>query len=298
MLAGEYAVLFGKKALVYGVDRRAHCTYSRALSTNFSSITTHSERNNEHPLFLSVKKACAAHLMAFASGSYTVDTSAFFSTHKLGLGSSAAATVALTAMVLQQNNINDPTQLFDIARIAHRQVFGFGSGADIAASIHGGIIEYVNVDDNALIKPCTLPTLVENGLIIATHRPQNTSDFVKCALDFAARAPDEIKRFADESDRLCVSLRNAKNEDETRIAIEQLYVLLKDFGIKANIPIVSDVHARIHDIAKEFSGSAKPSGAGGGDVALAFVPKTHHARFATKLSSMDCSIIATLQDAS
>lgn len=74
----------------------------------------------------------------------TVDTSAFFSPDgsKRGFGSSAVATVLLTAALLeisQRGKIGDPDLVFSLAVAAHRRAQSSrGSGYDIAASVYGG----------------------------------------------------------------------------------------------------------------------------------------------------------------
>ncbi len=73
-----------------------------------------------------------------------VDSRPFFSNDdtKLGLGSSAALTVALSAalmIVYYDHDISDREALMPVAVAAHRSAQGGrGSGYDIAASLHGG----------------------------------------------------------------------------------------------------------------------------------------------------------------
>jgi phosphomevalonate kinase len=61
---------------------------------------------------------------------------------QLGLGSSAAITVALTAALLAQGGRADMDRpgLLHLATVAHRQLQGGGSGSDVAAAVHGGIV--------------------------------------------------------------------------------------------------------------------------------------------------------------
>ena len=47
---------------------------------------------------------------------------------------------------------------------------------------------------------------------------------------------------------------------------------MKELSGKASVDIISERHQDIYEIAKSFGGSAKPSGAGGGDLAMALVP--------------------------
>ena len=89
----------------------------------------------------SVDEACMWHIV--------IDTSAFFDTRtgrKLGLGSSAAATVLLAAAVMRIGGIDPVLQrntLVALAIAAHRRAHGGrGSGYDVVASAAGGVVRF------------------------------------------------------------------------------------------------------------------------------------------------------------
>ena len=85
---------------------------------------------------------------AAAALAIAVDSSSFFDgAHKLGLGSSAAVTVAATALALAATSQTlDRAEVLAIASAAHADAQGAmgarGSGADIASAVYGGAIEY------------------------------------------------------------------------------------------------------------------------------------------------------------
>lgn len=54
------------------------------------------------------------------------------------------------------------------------------------------------------------------------------------------------------------------------------------FGKMIKADIVSDNHFEIIKLAKRHGGAAKPSGAGGGDVAVCFIPETNIVNFKKK----------------
>lgn len=63
--------------------------------------------------------------------------------HRVGFGSSAAVTVAtLAAIGKWLTGAVVPDRLFEDAVTAVREVQGLGSGADVAASVHGGLLRY------------------------------------------------------------------------------------------------------------------------------------------------------------
>ena len=137
IVAGEYAVLDGAPALVVAVDRRAVARIQpgpRGSSPFLAAVADEvAARGGDGARALSI---------AVDSRAFYVDTGA--GPLKLGLGSSAAVTVAATALALGEPL--DRARVFDIAAAAHARAQGArgarGSGADIAAAVYGGAIAY------------------------------------------------------------------------------------------------------------------------------------------------------------
>src|SRR5882757_7134213 len=157
ILTGEYAVLDGAPAIVVAVDRRA-------------IARRHAGPRGSSPFLLAVADEIAARRgasdpAAHAALEISVDSTAFYDTvsgprlpaavaaelaterTKLGLGSSAAVTVAATALAL---GTADRHAVLEIAQAAHARAQGprgaRGSGADIAASVYGGTIVFSRPD--------------------------------------------------------------------------------------------------------------------------------------------------------
>jgi mevalonate kinase len=136
IVTGEYAVLDGAPAIVVAIDRRAIA--QRNATPRGSS-----------PFLLAVADEIAArrgasHEAARAALEISVDSTAFYHRlTKLGIGSSAAVTVAATALALGTANRDE---VLAVALAAHARAQGprgaRGSGADIAASVHGGTIVF------------------------------------------------------------------------------------------------------------------------------------------------------------
>ena len=55
-------------------------------------------------------------------------------------------------------------------------------------------------------------------------------------------------------------------------ALSRYGSLLSDATVAAGIDYMTDNHLKISSLATKFGGAAKPSGAGGGDIALAIIP--------------------------
>jgi mevalonate kinase len=149
MLLGEYAVLYGKHALVCAIDKRITILLTPRQDERIEVqsdvhghyATTLSELKIEKP-FQFVLGALKHFQSKLRRGCDIEITSAF--SDKLGLGSSAAVTVALTGAIITWLGIRtSPLDLARIARTIVREVQGMiGSGADVAAAVYGGVIGY------------------------------------------------------------------------------------------------------------------------------------------------------------
>ncbi|MCA9540701.1 MAG: hypothetical protein KC620_17500, partial [Myxococcales bacterium] len=156
ILLGEYAVLHGHAALVVAVDRYAECrvdvdgppgVFGGAYG-EFPFIDGRPAPGNTLPFARALLHARKQRQPAVA---YHLSTDALHvavpgNAAKLGLGSSAAATVALAGAVLAVRGVpldaRAQRRVFRSAQIAHRMVQGSGSGADVAASSLGGALAY------------------------------------------------------------------------------------------------------------------------------------------------------------
>lgn len=148
MLLGEYAVLFGKPALVCAVDKRIHVTLTPRSDT---LIQIHSSTLGHYETDLfdikltkpfqfvlgaikhyqsKLRRGCDLHIVSEFSD-------------KVGLGSSAAVTVATLAALASWLDIRmQPIDLVRHGRSVIRECQGLGSGADVAASVFGGVVYY------------------------------------------------------------------------------------------------------------------------------------------------------------
>lgn len=280
MLAGEYSVLFGGTALVAPIDRMAQAQFKPADKLAFFSKTTDRfVQNNEHPLWQSVVGTQKNFALAMDIGAYSLDTSAFFdesSKQKLGLGSSAAGVVALSKLLLKQRDQNK--LLRDYALKAHEDFSEhLGSGADVLVSSWAEAIFFRRNNNNLVIHPIDLRALWPHLVFIHTKREQNTRDFVAQALAYAQQDNQALLAFTSSSNLLTAELARARHSQEAGETINELYALLKNFGERAGIDIISKEHQEIYFLARRYGGSAKPSGAGGGDLSIAVVPKEKEA---------------------
>jgi phosphomevalonate kinase len=250
ILTGEYAVLDGAPAIVVAVDRRAVARRGTALATS--------------PFLLAVADELAASDPAAAEVArhVTVDTSALYAgERKLGLGSSAAATVAATACAGVA-----PDRIYPVALAAHARAQGLrgarGSGADVAAAVHGGTIAF----EAGAVRRLRWPT--ELLLVpFSTGVAADTATLV--ARVMAVRTPDVTAALAAiaEASRAAETALDVQAFARAGAAVDQL-------ARATQIDLVpACVVAARHALAR-LGGTAKTTGAGGGDVGVAVLPAT------------------------
>jgi len=148
MLLGEYAVLYGKHALVCAVDKRITVTLSprhderieiqSSLHGHYSTDLSQLKIEKPFHFVLGALKQYQAKLKRGCN----IDITTEFS-DKMGLGSSAAVTVATLAVLVTWLNIKtSPLDMVRQGRNVVRAIQGLGSGADVAASVYGGMVGY------------------------------------------------------------------------------------------------------------------------------------------------------------
>lgn len=233
LLLGEYAVLDGAPALVAAVHRGVVCSVETAETVLIEAPDT---------------RFVGPALAGAPPGRYRFQAwNPAPIPGKAGFGSSAAAT---TAAVLAASALS-PEALFRRAADIHREVQGSGSGVDVAASVFGGALRF----QNGQIERIQSPTPV----VIWSGQSALTGPRVERYLAWRGRAS-----FVQESISI---LDNWENDPILALAAgyEALCRMARSAGIDYLTPGLEAIAA----IAKEHGGAAKPSGAGGGDVAIA-----------------------------
>ena len=147
MLLGEYAVLYGKKAIVCAIDKRIHVTLQPRrdeqlmIHSALGEYTASIHHITMEPPLQFVLGTLQSHRLP--QGCEITITAEFAG--DLGLGSSAAVTVALSKALNQwlQRTLSQE-QLWRETKAIMTRVQGNGSGADLAASIYGGTLAFQN----------------------------------------------------------------------------------------------------------------------------------------------------------
>lgn len=150
MLFGEHAVLHGKQAIVCAIDKYIKITLQTRNDKNIKITSALGELNTSLEN-LTVKKPFEFVLAAIKN--FTAKNKINFGfelkiesdfSHTIGFGSSAAVTVGTVAVLhlATLGKLPDKRMLLDESIKVIHDVQKIGSGADVAASIYGGIIAY------------------------------------------------------------------------------------------------------------------------------------------------------------
>ena len=286
ILSGEYAVLHGAPAIAVAVDREVFAREGTPLAADAASP------------FVRAARAHAARATGVTLGDVIVDSTALYEGgDKLGLGSSAAVTAAVVGLgFARAGRPLDPRALFAVADAAHAEAQGTrGSGVDVACSVYGGAIRFVR--KNADVDGRTLPSTMVDGRTLASGpstmvdvRPVDLPDNVRLTFLWAGQPAStvalmaKVKALAESAPsrheaaigRLVshahafassVTANDAAGLVQAADAYGQAMAAL---GEAAGCEIVTRPHSLFAALARRHHGAAKPSGAGGGDLGVAF----------------------------
>ncbi len=276
VLMGEYAVLHGYPAVVAAVDVRAVCTREQgALKI---------ERDEG-----GLVAACLAIAGDDVDGRIVLDTSAFRSgKDKYGLGSSAAACVGLLRALKPHIPLDE---LHALAQRAHRNFQkGKGSGVDVCASVYGGIQRYARrADDVFDVRAVHLAGLTT--VVVWTGVSVDTRSFLDEINDQRKPGSAFMRTLVEKLGRASEAFLTSRGVPERLSAVQSAFSALSGLGEWSGCDIVSAEHRAIAGIAARFGGVAKPSGAGGGDVAVCFFSSPRRAEQAIEALGVDFAVL-------
>lgn len=275
MIAGEYVVLDGAESLVAAVGARVIALASPLGSDGSPGSSPVSPGGAGLPPEAVLARSYAEAELGAAPMELTIDTSALrHGDKKLGLGSSAAASAASAAAVLAWHG-GDPAaerrRVLGWALAGHRAVAPQGSGADVAASTLGGLVRFRRdavEEASSIAWPSTLHVVV-----VWTGEPARTSDLVAKVRALADADRPRYEQATAPLARAAEALLAAMIEGDAHGAVRAAGEhgrAMAGLGHAAGAPIMTPLLARVAALAEAHGGGAKPSGAGGGDVALAF----------------------------
>jgi phosphomevalonate kinase len=256
VLSGAYVVLDGAPAVVASVDRWAIADTSRPAA------------------FVGPELAAVFP----AGGAPYIDTSAMrIAGRKIGIGSSSALVVAAIAATRWAasgvvSTDEERRTIAALALAAHRAAQGGGSGIDVLASTHGGVLVCeVRGGEAPQHRSVRLPA----GLVIEAWvcpASAQTSALLGPVRELAARDParyaDVVREAREGADLVARGLEVGNSIDVIRGAAAQRRSM-RALAAAADVPILPTYLATLGDVA-QHEGVFAQAGAGGGDVALFF----------------------------
>ncbi|MBL8618188.1 MAG: hypothetical protein JNM72_21425 [Deltaproteobacteria bacterium] len=241
VLLGEYAVLDGAPAIVLAVDRGV-VVEGAAGGEALLIETPDGDDRFVRPALAGTRgqwRFAAHHPVTGIAG-------------KPGFGGSAAACVAACLAAGRPT-----TDAYGI----HHAVQGSGSGVDVAASANGGMLRFVRpAAAGGAPGLRALPPI--QPLVVWSGASARTGPRVEAYSRWAGRGA-----FVDESAALVDSFIDDPIH-VTRAAWRALCAMAEGAGLAYRTPALDQITA----LAESFGGAAKPSGAGGGDCAVALLP--------------------------
>lgn len=290
ILLGEYAVLFGAPALVTAVDRRARVSITPAPGFHLDALgvqvsaKTSAGLVDRDPRFALVAAVLEEVLgdSTLPAAAVTIDTSEFYrGDEKLGLGSSAAVAVSLAeALHRLLGETSTSRRRFAEAYRAHRRAQGgVGSGVDIAASAWGGVFAYRapgdESDEPESVQSLSWPRSL-HWRVYWTGRSASTPTLVSAVNKLRESEPALARERLDRLTRAAYDGAGDFRSGNVPRFLENVRSFrqgLESLGEAAGIDIVSAPHRRLSSIASQTGAVYKPSGAGAGDIGVAFAAK-------------------------
>ena len=266
MLLGEHAVLHGRRALVCAINKRITVKSFQCLEntlridSELGKYDAPLDQLTDHPQFRFVIDA-VKHNPPKTGIELQIDSD--FSSN-IGFGSSAAVTVATHAALLhgnrKQNNSNtrrplEKNELFTRSLATIHRVQGRGSGADVAASVYGGVVAY-------RANPLQIQSISETFPLTAVYSgsKMKTVDVIHHLEERRALNADYFEKIFDRMD---ASIGDVLENFPTLGKNLQLnQKLMEEMGL---------CNAALADIIKNFQAletPAKISGSGLGDCAI------------------------------
>jgi mevalonate kinase len=274
---GEYAVLHGARALVVALDAGIVARVERAPRWSLAAADLGVEgaleevgRDPRAALLASAVEAGRRELALREPLAVAVRGSKPESRAKYGLGGSAASVVAILgalAAVAGADLAARPTRdrLFATALRVHREhQRGRGSGADVAASVHGGWLDYALAEGGPRIASAALP----DGLRLAAAWSGVASDTPRAIDAFEAARLARLRGILDRFWAVAAAADRAALLE----AVDAYGATLEAMG--GDGPGAKRIAALVA-AARAAGLAAKGSGAVGGDcaIALGFAPQ-------------------------
>ncbi|HLI17632.1 MAG TPA: hypothetical protein VKV22_05085 [Rhodanobacteraceae bacterium] len=292
VLLGEYAVLEGAPALVLAVNRRARVTLT-TFDANAWEIVSPTlglqarlqiqhgraewlDAPNDELAWVPIPLGQFPDVDRLPACRMELDSDTFYVDHlgaraKLGLGSSAALTVALLGALHAAAGLPAPT--LDECIRTHRTIQGGrGSGIDIAASRAGGLSRFELSRRAPQCRRVEMPSGL-HWCCVYSGQPASTGAMLAVVAKWREREPTGFEHHMHELATISSRGVDAVAADNAAAFLSSLHdysSALARFGEAAGIDIATREHRALGAIAKDCGCVYKSCGAGGGDVGVTF----------------------------
>ena len=269
MVIGEHAVVLGAPSLVAAIDQRAE-------------VTVEALEDNKVEIFSEIAAPLETHLRALPMiGPYRYLTAAIkelgvergvrITTKSqidptMGLGSSAAVTIAAIGALARM--LGREIDVHRTALSIVRDIQGRGSGADLAASLHGGLVGYqLEEPAGTVARFDAMPVPPTLALKYVGYKTP-TGEVLEQVAWAASKEPRYYSRVYEEM-RLCseAGIESAKAGRWAALAahLDAYQNLLEALGVSDE-----NLEELVFDARMKGAMAAKISGSGLGDCVLAF----------------------------
>lgn len=283
VLTGDYAVLFDAPAIALAVDRYASVDVfasdngSWLESPGMANGRQHFELNEsaqirwqtaqsgKFELFERLARPLLLHYDRAQGLGLRLNTNDFYAQgRKLGLGSSAALSVAMervSALLGVRSDADEDHRGFQC---------GKGSGVDIAAATNGGVLEFrrrAPSQSRQLSWPDDL-----RFQVVDTGRSTSTATMIGRLDRWRKQEPDVAAQVLTDLSKAAEAAVKAWSNDVAGLllVIEEYARQLRRLDKVSGLGIFAGGHAEIAHLASLAGVVYKPSGAGGGDIGVAF----------------------------
>ena len=308
LLTGEYAVLRGAPAVSVAVDAMARAVaelrpggneledradggrypFAWAPGTELRWLETDpAERGTVLAAVLATLGARYPDLPLPGSLKVALDTRGFLMTDKpdapkLGLGSSAAVTVALAGALFAALGIEtNPDVIAEFACAAHSRLQGGrGSGADVLTAVYGGVVAVSPGATHPQAERLRWPASLE--LVLAwSGQSASTPAMIGRFEQFVTQSPasPELQALQHAAGLAAQAWRGGE-VGAVLSATARFASALERLDQIADLGIVSPAHRELGALSRRAGALYKTSGAGGGDLGFAL---TNNAGVASRL---------------
>lgn len=296
-LAGEYAVVWNKSAILVAIDKyiRIKLTESDSfyINTNYyNNELTLLDLNDTNPNFVYITKSIKWFMKYLSELSIKLKYCKIEITsehrndkgQKFGFGSSAAVTIAFLEALFKLHDLDyDAITLYKAGVMIELGVSNSTSFGDLATICYGKTIYYKKFDSNIIesfnTQPIsktlnsTWPGLVINEidlniefLIVYTNKSSNSHSQVSKISIYSKTM--EFERFLNQSEKLVEEIIN--KEDSLKNIIARVDDNLRYLEEITKTRLYIDEMNDIKEIVKKYNGTMKLSGSGAGDCVICF----------------------------